>query len=155
MKLEKEVWNKNISKEEKIATKNAVSEHFKKIIKRSEDKENKSTEGLELTEDLDSQEREVMLSLNKKKFEDKIVELENQKKDLEKLRIKFEKDIFNSDTESRKQEARDNIQIVIKEIGLKDNKIKEIKEEIEKLENYLRIAGKVVPGVEAGQENLN
>ena len=155
MKLEKEVWNKNISKEEKIATKNAVSEHFKKIIKRSEDKENKSTEGLELTEDLDSQEREVMLSLNKKKFEDKIVELENQKKDLEKLRIKFEKDIFNSDTEPRKQEARDNIQIVIKEIGLKDNKIKEIKEEIEKLENYLRIAGKVVPGVEAGQENLN
>ena len=155
MKLEKEVWNKNISKEEKIATKNAVSEHFKKIIKRSEDKENKSTEGLELTEDLDSQEREVMLSLNKKKFEDKIVELENQKKDLEKLRIKFEKDIFNSDTEPRKQEARDNIQIVIKEIGLKDNKIKEIKEEIEKLENYLRIAGKVVPGVEAGQENVN
>jgi len=61
----------------------------------------------------------------------------------------------NADTNKEQQDAIYGIQDRQQTIKNNGKKIREKKEEIEKLKNDLMIAGKVVPGVEAGQENLN
>ena len=151
MKIGKDVWNKNVSNEEKEATKKALVEHFNKI--------EKSGKNLELKEELDSFEsrtrRPSFPSVNKKGIENKIFNLDKKIKDLEKEIVKLQEIMTNADTNKEQQDAIYGIQDRQQTIENNGKKIREKKEEIEKLKNDLMIAGKVVPGVEAGQENLN
>lgn len=125
MNEKKWIWNKslNLSDEEKKANARAVSEHFREIEESGKD--------LELKEDLDSQEREVILSVNKEKLENEIAILENEI-------TKLEKDMVNADTDEEYQQKERMVQSKRRRIEEIDKKIQKIKEDLQKAGQSIR-----------------
>jgi len=141
------IWNKNlkITEEEK----KAIDKHIKEKIG--------TTENLE---DFDSAEATVkkaipITSINKEKFEIEIDKLEDEICSLIEEVERFQKGMFNSNTNSEYEEKLKEVQKRLDMLEKHENKIAENKEKIKTFKKDLQKIGQMISGIKEGKENLN